>query len=153
VLGLDFIMLSLLKVSQQLSKGPASNTTLSIRLGCIYDHGDGLKFCESISQAPKDSNIVVGAVMKIPQLDGKSPQVFSRFFPGEMVGDLFVPGQRISSANGEFIPAACIRSGKKYKNKFLSKVSWIKLIFQRLIRSNFYLASSSIVEISWLGNL
>ena len=29
-----------------------------------------------------------------------------------MVGEDFVPGQRMSTANGEFIPAATIRSGQ-----------------------------------------
>ena len=38
---------------------------------------------------------------------------FNFFFSvGEMVGEDFVPGQRMSTANGEFIPAATIRSGQ-----------------------------------------
>jgi len=102
-----------MKVSQQLINGKE----LSIRLGCIYDHGDGLKFCESLNQAPKDANVVIGAVIKIPQSEGTTSRILSRFFPGEMIGNFFVPGQRISSANGEFIPAACIRSGLKYTIK------------------------------------
>ena len=85
-----------------------------MRFGCIYDHGDGLKFCDSISQAPKDANVLVGAVLRVPGSDLSPVKAISRFFPGEMVGSNFVPGQRMSAANGEFIPAACIRSGKIY---------------------------------------
>ena len=88
---------------------------LSLRFGCLYDHGDGLKFCDSIHQAPKDANVVVGAVLRVPPTSPESDQspmkAISRFFPGEMVGENFVPGQRMSSANGEFIPAATVRSG------------------------------------------
>ena len=90
-------------------------SVLSIRLGCMYDHGDGLKFCDSVAIAPKDANVVVGAVLRVPPAapgsDVSQINAVSRFFPGEMVGDHFVPGQRMASANGEFIPAASIRSG------------------------------------------
>ena len=90
-------------------------SVLSIRLGCMYDHGDGLKFCDSVAIAPKDANVVVGAVLRVPPAapgsDVSQINAVSRFFPGEMVGDNFVPGQRMASANGEFIPAASIRSG------------------------------------------
>ncbi len=83
----------------------------------MYDHGDGLKFCESVAIAPKDANVIVGAVIRVPPpipgVDVSQINAICRFFPGEMVGDNFVPGQRMASANGEFIPAASIRSGNR----------------------------------------
>jgi hypothetical protein len=106
----------LTQVSKYLSFGQQiGSAILSIRFGCMYDHGDGLKFCDSLHLAPKDANVVVGAVLRVPPSsrdpDSGPMKATSRFFPGEMVGDNFVPGQRMSSANGEFIPATCIRSG------------------------------------------
>ena len=56
---------------------------LSMRFGCMYDHGDGLKFCDSLQQAPKDANVVVGAVLRVPPVNPEadlSPgQAVSRF--------------------------------------------------------------------------
>ena len=110
------LMFFLQQVSKYLSFGQQiGSAILSMRFGCMYDHGDGLKFCDSINLAPKDANVVVGAVLRVPP-SSRDPDLgpmkaTSRFFPGEMVGDNFVPGQRMSSANGEFIPATCIRSG------------------------------------------
>jgi hypothetical protein len=81
----------------------------------MYDHGDGLKFCDAMSKVPADANVVVGAVLRVPpgssDVDPGAGQAISRFFPGEMVGDSFLPGQRMASANGEFIPAATVRKG------------------------------------------
>jgi len=70
-----------------------------------------------VAIAPKDANVIVGAVIRVPPpipgADVSQINAISRFFPGEMVGDNFVPGQRMASANGEFIPAASIRSGNR----------------------------------------
>ena len=78
-----------------------------VKLGCIYDNGDGLKFCEDPDKAPKEANIVVGAIVKIPPIEEDAGKQVCRFVPGHMVGTLFTPGQKVSSDNGEFIPAAC----------------------------------------------
>ena len=81
---------------------------LFVRKGCIYDNGDGPKFCESPKQAPKDSNVIVGAIFKVLS---KTNQNLMRFFPGYFLPNgTFVPGQRMASVKGEFIPAACIKS-------------------------------------------
>lgn len=88
---------------------------LFVRKGCIYDNGDGPKFCETPSAAPKDANVIVGAIFKVlPKVLGtKKPKVdLMRFFPGQFMEDgNFVAGQRMASVKGEFIPAACIKSG------------------------------------------
>ena len=82
--------------------------------GCIYDNGDGPKFCENPNQAPKDSNVIVGAIFKVlpPKKSKKSQKIdLHRFFPGHFLPDgTFVPGQRMASVKGEFIPAACIKT-------------------------------------------
>ncbi len=85
---------------------------LFVRTGCIYDTGDGPKFCENPASAPKDSNVIVGAIFKIlPKAGSKEKGELMRFFPGHFLPNgTFVPGQRMASAKGEFIPAACIRA-------------------------------------------
>ena len=85
-----------------------------VKLGCIYDNGDGLKFCENPDKAPKEANIVVGAIVKIPPLEENAMKQISRFVPGHMVGTLFTPGQKMASAKGEFIPAATGTLQKRY---------------------------------------
>ena len=71
-----------------------------VKLGCIYDNGDGLKFCEDPDKAPKEANIVVGAIVKIPPIESDPTKQISRFVPGHMVGTLFTPGQKVASDNG-----------------------------------------------------
>ncbi len=90
---------------------------LFVRKGCIYDNGDGPKFCDNPSAAPKDSNVIIGAIYKVlPKNSSKKSSSSSkpdlmRFFPGQFLPDgNFVPGQRMASVKGEFIPAACIKS-------------------------------------------
>ena len=87
---------------------------LFVRKGCIYDNGDGPKFCDNPSAAPKDSNVIIGAIFKVlpRNSDKKSNKPdLMRFFPGQFLADgNFVPGQRMASVKGEFIPAACIKS-------------------------------------------
>ena len=77
-----------------------------VKLGCIYDNGDGLKFCENPDKAPKESNVVVGAIVKIPPVEENPVKQISRFVAGHMVGTIFTPGQKMASDRGEFIPAA-----------------------------------------------
>lgn len=82
---------------------------LFVRRGCIYDNGDGPQFCEKPSCAPKDSNVIVGAIFKV--LTKGNGGYLVRFFPGCFLPNgTFVPGQRMASAKGEFIPAACIKA-------------------------------------------
>ena len=77
-----------------------------MKLGCIYDNGDGLKFCENPDNAPREANVVVGAIVKIPPIEQDLAKQISRFVAGHMVGTLFTPGQKMASDKGEFIPAA-----------------------------------------------
>ena len=98
---------------------------LFIRKGCIYDSGDGPKFCESSSSAPKDSNVIIGAIFKVVQQPTKKEKdekmksspasaPIIRFFPGIFLDDgrTFIPGQRMASVKGEFIPGASLRSAE-----------------------------------------
>ena len=75
-------------------------------MGCMYDNGDGIKFCPEVCAAPAGANVIVGAVLRAEKSGFK-------FVPGERVEaaevKAFVPGQRMTSVNGEFIPGACIR--------------------------------------------
>ena len=75
-------------------------------MGCMYDNGDGIKFCPEVCAAPAGANVIVGAVLRAEESGFK-------FVPGERVEaatvKAFVPGQRMASVNGEFIPGACIR--------------------------------------------
>ncbi|CAB4061505.1 unnamed protein product [Lepeophtheirus salmonis] len=71
-----------------------------LRPGVIYDHGDGLKYSENAGSAPDGANVIVGAIF---------PENY--FLPGEFLNDgLFIPGQRMNSVNGEFIPGASVRT-------------------------------------------
>ena len=73
-------------------------------MGCMYDNGDGIKFCPEVCAAPAGANVIVGAVLRA--------ESGFKFVPGERVEAAraaFVPGQRMTSVNGEFIPGACIR--------------------------------------------
>ena len=73
-------------------------------MGCMYDNGDGIKFCPEVCAAPAGANVIVGAVLRA--------ESGFKFVPGERVEAAraaFVPGQRMASVNGEFIPGACIR--------------------------------------------
>ena len=88
-----------------------------VKLGCIYDNGDGLKFCDDPDKAPKEANIVVGAIVKIPPIESDPTKQISRFVPGHMVGTLFTPGQKVASDNGEFIPAAAGNYNNKIYNQ------------------------------------
>ena len=73
--------------------------------GCVYDHGDGVKWSESVDTAPSGANVIQGVIIHIEN-------VGSRFVPAEKLegSEKIVPGQRMVSANGEFIPGASIRS-------------------------------------------
>ena len=88
-----------------------SEEKMFVRKGCIYDNGDGPKFCESPNLAPKESNVINGAIFKvIGNMQDKKNSVM-RFFPGCFLNDgNFVPGQRMASVKGEFIPGASLRS-------------------------------------------
>ena len=94
-----------------------------VKLGCIYDNGDGLKFCEDPDKAPKEANIVVGAIVKIPPIEEDAGKQVCRFVPGHMVGTLFTPGQKVSSDNGEFIPAACGNQNKSLTTLYIKSKS------------------------------
>ncbi len=80
----------------------------AIRMGCMYDNGDGVKFCQDAASAPAGSNVIVGAIVRLDSAGFK-------FVPGELVPDenggppTLLPGQRMTSVNGEFIPGASIR--------------------------------------------
>ena len=97
-----------------------TSENMFIRKGCIYDSGDGPKFCESSSSAPKDSNVIIGAIFKVMDQKPKkedekkmSSAPILRFFPGIFLDDgTFIPGQRMASVKGEFIPGASLRSAE-----------------------------------------
>lgn len=79
------------------------NKRVKIRMGCIFDHGDGAKWLNDPSKAPHGSNVVLGAIVHDPDFG-------PRFVPGECLeDDRLIPGQRMTSVNGEFIPGASIR--------------------------------------------
>lgn len=106
---------------------------LFVRKGCIYDNGDGPKFCDSPSAAPKDSNVIVGAIFKV-LLKGAKGDIM-RFFPGHFLSDgTFVPGQRMSSVKGEFIPAACIKTPNGHFKHIPGIVASNKLVAGQFIR-------------------
>ncbi len=92
-----------------------------LRMGCMYDRGDGAKFIQDISQVPAGANIIMGAVVMVSPSGGAGNNAdddgdgVPKFVPGEIVKmaggkEVFVPGQRMNSANGEFVPGASIRS-------------------------------------------
>ena len=96
-----------------------TSENMFIRKGCIYDSGDGPKFCESSSSAPKDSNVIIGAIFKVmdqkpkKEDEKKMSAPIIRFFPGIFLDDgTFIPGQRMASVKGEFIPGASLRSAE-----------------------------------------
>ena len=74
--------------------------------GFIYDEGDGAKFSEKKKNIPSGSKIISGVIVRLD--DGPV------FVPGESISvggeDRFVPGQRMSSVDGEFIPGAAVRN-------------------------------------------
>ena len=74
--------------------------------GFIYDEGDGAKFSEKKKNIPSGSKIISGVIVRLE--DGPV------FVPGELISvggkDRFVPGQRMSSVDGEFIPGAAVRN-------------------------------------------
>lgn len=74
--------------------------------GFIYDDGDGAKFSEKKTHIPAGSKVISGAIVKLEE----GPV----FIPGESVEmggkAMFVPGQRMSSVDGEFIPGAAVRN-------------------------------------------
>jgi hypothetical protein len=79
----------------------------------MYDHGDGVKYCAELALAPDGSNAIVGAVVKLK--GAEQNEVVFKFVPGEKVANemgqlVLVPGQRMTSVNGEFIPGASIRN-------------------------------------------
>ena len=90
----------------------AKSRPKEVKIGCIFENGDGLKFCEEESSCPLESNIVAGAIVKIPPFEEKDVNQIFRFIPGHMIGNDFVPGQKLAAVNGEFIPAACVRSNE-----------------------------------------
>jgi hypothetical protein len=79
-----------------------------MRVGCLYDRGDGVKFADDPSEVAAGANIIVGAIIETEGSQGP------KFVPGERVGEgaaaRFVPGQRMTSVNGEFIPGASLRA-------------------------------------------
>ena len=74
--------------------------------GFIFDDGDGAKFSEKKTHIPAGSKVISGAIVKLEE----GPV----FLPGESVVQggrgMFVPGQRMSSVDGEFIPGAAVRN-------------------------------------------
>jgi len=76
-----------------------------LRVGCVYDRGDGVKFADDPGEVGPGANIIVGAVVETANSGGP------KFVPGEMIADQFTPGQRMSAVNGEFIPGASVRAG------------------------------------------
>ena len=88
--------------------------SLNVTFGYVYDDGDGVKFSEEKMHIPAGSKIISGVIVKLE--DGPL------FIPGEKIKigeeNKFVAGQRMSSANGEFIPGASIRT-KENEFKFL----------------------------------
>lgn len=88
----------------------SQNAKLFVRKGCIFDNGDGAKFCDDVKLAPKDSNVIVGAIFRIPESstrtkDSRIKGESMRFFPGHFLSDdTFISGQRMASVKGEFIP-------------------------------------------------
>ena len=81
------------------------NGSGTFRIGCMYDHGDGVKWSDSPETAPVGANVILGAIVDI-EVDGN---VISRFVPAEKIRnadgkEVIVPGQRMTSVDGEFIP-------------------------------------------------
>ena len=91
-------------IGKKLKEGKGSAS--SFRMGCMYDHGDGVKWCDSPEAAPAGANVILGAIVDI-EVDGN---VISRFVPAEKILDresgaeIIIPGQRMTSLDGEFIP-------------------------------------------------
>ena len=54
-------------------------------MGCMYDNGDGVKFCPDVCSAPVGANVIVGAVLRAES------------------GFKFVPGETVET-RGEQIP-------------------------------------------------
>ena len=83
----------------------------NVRPGYLYDDGDMSKFASDKTSIPAGSKIVSGVIVSLE--DGPV------FIPGESIQvegeERFVPGQRMSSVNGEFIPGASVRTAE---NKF-----------------------------------
>jgi hypothetical protein len=91
----------------------------SVIFGFIYDEGDGAKFSEKTKNIPTGSKVISGAIVRLEE----GPV----FVPGESISvgggePRFVPGQRMSSVDGEFIPGAAIRN-KENEFLFLPGVS------------------------------
>ena len=82
--------------------------------GFVYEDGDGVKFSEERQDIPAGSKIISGVIIRLD--DGPV------FLPGERtkVGgeNKFLPGQRMSSCDWEFITGAAVRT-KDNKFKFL----------------------------------
>ena len=83
----------------------------NVRAGFIYDDGDMSKFATDRESIPAGSKIVSGVIVSLEE----GPV----FIPGENIQiageDRFIPGQCMSSVNGEFIPGASVRTSD---NKF-----------------------------------
>ena len=81
-------------------------TYSNVRVGYIYEDGDMPKFAFDKQSIPSGSKIVSGIIVRLE--DGPV------FLPGENIHvgdeDKFVPGQRMSSVDGEFIPGASLRT-------------------------------------------
>lgn len=89
-------------IGKKLKEGEKNGAGGFFRMGCMYDHGDGVKWSDSPEEAPAGANVILGAIVDI-EVDGKA---LSRFVPAERVppGGSLVPGQRMTSVDGEFIP-------------------------------------------------
>ncbi len=110
-----------LKEFEELTVAGIDGSILAV--GCMYDDGsgEGPKFVENPSDAPPGANLIVGAVVRAPA-DGEGSGE-PKFVPGERLGSAgpFVPGQRMASAKGEFIPGASLR-GPDGKFQFIPGV-------------------------------
>ena len=79
----------------------------NVKFGYMFDDGDMVKFAADLKDIPGRSKIISGAIIKLDES--------SIFIPGENISIddddyVFIPGQRMTSVNGEFIPGASIRT-------------------------------------------
>ena len=109
-------------------------TYSNVRAGFIYEDGDMIKFTAVKKDIPAGSKIVSGIIVRLE--DGPV------FIPGENIKvgseEKFIPGQRMSSVKGEFIPGASIRT-KDNKFQFLPGVvseDEVGLVLGQFIESN-----------------
>ena len=81
-------------------------TYSNVTAGFVYNDGDMAKFSPDRAAIPANAKIVAGIIVRLE--DGPV------FIPGETITisgeDRFIPGQQMSSVDGEFIPGASVRT-------------------------------------------